>query len=70
MPSIIQKMNLTSEDNFYKVFRGAPHFIITYAYENKEMAVEDSIIWLAQLELYAVQLGLGTFWAGLAEMGL
>ena len=34
------------------------------------MAVEDSIIWLAQLELYAMQLGLGTFWAGKAEMGL
>lgn len=48
------------------VFRGAPHLIVAAARDNAPCATIDPIIALAQFEVMAQSLGLGTTWCGFA----
>lgn len=52
------------------IFRGAPHMIVASSSIKAPCALEDPIIALSYLELYAQHLGLGTCWCGFAEMCL
>ena len=52
------------------IFRGAPHMIVASSSIKAPCALEDPIIALSYLELYAQHLGLGTCWCGFAEMSL
>ena len=52
------------------IFRGAPHMIVASSSIKAPCALEDPIIALSYLELYAQHLGLGTCWCGFAQMCL
>ncbi len=52
------------------IFRGAPHMVVASSSIKAPCALEDPIIALSYLELYAQHLGLGTCWCGFAEMCL
>ncbi len=52
------------------IFRGAPHMVVVSSSIKAPCALEDPIIALSYLELYAQHLGLGTCWCGFAEMCL
>ncbi|MEW5913310.1 MAG: nitroreductase family protein [Thermodesulfobacteriota bacterium] len=47
-----------------RVFRGAPHLILTHAHQDNGFAQSSCTIALAYLELAAYSLGLGACWAG------
>lgn len=54
------------EKNIDRIFRGAPHMLITSAPASAATPREDCIIAMSYFELFAQSLGLGTVWGGLA----
>jgi len=60
MDRVIRSWELGNE----RIFRGAPHLIVTHAHKETRTAPSSSTIALAYLELMAPVLGLGACWAG------
>lgn len=52
------------ESGTERIFRGAPHLIITHAHKETRTAPSSSTLALAYLELMAPALGVGACWAG------
>lgn len=53
-----------------KICHGAPHFVIAYGHKDNPVGFIDSVIALTHLDLAAPVFGLGTCWAGIAQIAL
>ncbi|MGA2402403.1 MAG: nitroreductase family protein [Syntrophobacteraceae bacterium] len=64
MPAIIQAHE-SGED---RILRGAPHIIVAHAPADLSAAPVSTVLSLEYVELYAPALGIGTCWAGYAQI--